>query len=322
LPFRSCTRNGKPNPAGFTLVADPLAYLNGRVLPLSEAALPLHDAGFVMGATATDLCRTFRQQLYRWSDHLARFRRSCQLTRIPQTVPDVELTKISQHLISHNSGLVEPDQELALVVFATPGVIGYYAGLPGGPGEGKPTLGMHTFALPLWRYKPLFERGAHLILPTTRHVPAICVDPQAKMRSRLFWWIAEQEAHEQEPGASALLLDLNDQVTETAAANFLMVADGIVVSPPKQTILGGISLRVLEELCGQLAIPFEERPFTIDECLTADEAWLTSTPYCLAGVSQINGESIPWPGPLLVRLQEAWSKAVGMDICHQILASR
>jgi branched-chain amino acid aminotransferase len=296
--------------------------LNGRFLPYSQAALPFHDAGFVMGATATDLCRTFKQRLYRWDDHLTRFRQGCQLARIPQEVPDAELTEIAQHLLSHNSALVGSEQELALVVFATPGQIGYYAGLAGGLAESKPTLGMHTFPLPFSRYKSIFERGAHLNVPTTRHIPAVCIDPRAKMRSRLFWWLAEQEAHEQEPGSNALLLDLNDQVTETAAANFLMMIDGVVVSPPKETILGGISLRVVEELCGQLAIPFEERPFTIDECLIADEAWVTSTPYCLAGVSRINGEAIPWPGPILLRLQEAWSNAVGVDICQQILSSR
>jgi branched-chain amino acid aminotransferase len=275
-----------------------------------------------MGATVTDLCRTVKHRLYLWDDHLGRFRQSCQLVRIPQEVPDRELTEIAQSLISHNSDLLELDQELALVVFATPGEIGYYAGLPGGPGESRLTLGMHTFPLPFPRYKLLFERGAHLIVPTTRHIPAACVDPRAKMRSRLFWWLAEQEVQERESGANALLLDFNDQVTETAAANFLMVKNGVVVSPPKDSILGGISLRVLEGLCSLFAIPFEERPFTIEECLIADEAWLTSTPYCLAGVSRINGKAIPWPGPILLRLQEAWSNAIGLDICQQILSSR
>ena len=33
----------------------PLAYLNGRLLPFAEAALPLHDAGFVSGATPTNV---------------------------------------------------------------------------------------------------------------------------------------------------------------------------------------------------------------------------------------------------------------------------
>jgi branched-subunit amino acid aminotransferase/4-amino-4-deoxychorismate lyase len=52
----------------------PLAYLNGDFRPQNEAQLPLHDAGFVWGATVTDLCRTFRHRLFRLADHLDRFR--------------------------------------------------------------------------------------------------------------------------------------------------------------------------------------------------------------------------------------------------------
>ena len=296
----------------------PLAYLNGRFLPQEEARLPLHDAGFVLGATATDLGRTFHHRLFRLADHLARFRRSCQAARIPQPVADEELARIAEELVAQNAQGMDAGQELALVIFATPGPIGYYGGLPGGPGEGPPTLGLHTFPLPFARYARLFREGARLIIPATRHVPALCVDPRIKMRSRLFWWLAEQEAHQADPLASALLLDLNGHVTETAAANFLIVKNGRVISPPRASILEGVSLRVAEELCGKLHIGFEERPLTTYDCLTADEALLASTPYCLAGVSRINGAPLTWPGPILQRLLAAWGEAVGLDIRKQI----
>ena len=55
-------------------------------------------------------------------------------------------------------------------------------------------------------------------------------------------------------------------------------------------------------------------------CYTADEALLTCTSYCLAGVRQINRREIPWPGPMLRRLPEAWSAEVGIDFHQQILA--
>ena len=67
--------------------AAPIAYLNGRFLTLTEAHLTLHDAGFVWGATVTDLCRTFRSQPYRLADHLRRFRRSCELAYVPLRFP-------------------------------------------------------------------------------------------------------------------------------------------------------------------------------------------------------------------------------------------
>jgi hypothetical protein len=47
---------------------------------------------------------------------------------------------------------------------------------------------------------------------------------------------------------------------------------------------------------------------------------LTGTSFCLAGVSQINGAAIPWPGKVFKRLLEAWSKRAGLDIRAQILS--
>jgi branched-chain amino acid aminotransferase len=301
------------------IASGPLAFLNGRFLPLADVALPLHDAGFVLGATVTDLCRTFRHRLFRLPDHLARFRNSCRAARIPQPVADDELTRLAEQLVAHNAALLPPEHDLALVLFATPGPIGYYLGQEGGPGDAPPTLGLYTFPLPFARYARLFRDGARLVVPAVRHVPAVCVDPRIKQRSRLHWWLAEQEAHDTDPAASALLLAPDGHVTETAAANFLIVRQGTVLSPPRDTILGGISLQVIEELCGELGITFLERLLRLDDCLTADEALLTSTPYCVAGVSRINDTTLSWPGPVWQRLLAAWSDRVGIDVRRQIL---
>jgi branched-subunit amino acid aminotransferase/4-amino-4-deoxychorismate lyase len=300
----------------------PLAYLNGHFLPVADVHLPLHDAGFVQGATVTDLCRTFRHRLFRLTDHLTRFRRSCDAARIPQPVADDELASLAEQLAAHNAAVLPPEGDLALVIFATPGPIGPLArasGLCAGPGEAPPTLGLYTFPLLFDHYARLFREGAHLVVPAVRHVPAICVDPRIKQRSRLHWWLAEQQAHDTDPAASALLLDTNGHVTETAAANFLIVRQGTVLSPPRDTILGGISLQVIEEHCRELGIPFMERLLRLDDCLTADEAMLSSTPYCVAGVRRINDVTFPWPGPVWQRLLAAWSERVGIDVRRQIL---
>lgn len=300
-------------------MSEPLAYFNGRFIPQAEVRLGYNDAGFIFGATATDLCRTFRHHLFRLPDHLDRFRRSCDLCRIPQPLSADELAGLATRLVEHNSRLLPPASDLALVLFATPGPIGYYAGQSGGPGDGPPTLGLHTFPLPFSRYLRLFREGARLLIPSTRHVPADCIDPHAKQRSRLSWWLAEQEAHAVDASASALLLDLDGQVTETAAANFLVVRGGQVLTPPRRSVLGGVSLLVLEELCGELGIPFEERTLGVDDCLGADEALLTSTPYCVVGVSRLQGVALRWPGPVWQRLLHAWSQKVGLDISAQVI---
>ena len=298
---------------------EPLAYLNGRFIPGSHATLPLHDAGFVMGATVTDLCRTVRHKLYRWDDHLARFGRSCQAVRIEPAIAANEMARLAHELVAQNASLLRPEEDLALVLFATPGPIGYYAGLEGGVGDALPTFGMHTFPLPLARYRPLFREGAHLAVPAIRQVPAECVDHRIKQRSRLHWWLANREVHDAYPGASAVLLDEYGCLTETAAANLLLVREGVVHSPPPDAVLGGISLLTVQELCRDLGITFVQRPLTLDDAATADEMMLAGTSWCLCGVSLFNDTPVPWPGAVFQRLLAAWSQRIGLDIRGQIL---
>jgi branched-chain amino acid aminotransferase len=307
------------------------SYINGRFAtgPLGILA---GDAGFVFGATVTDLVRTFGRKLFRFDDHLARFRQSCRLCRVPLPISDYELRIDAEKLVASNFAALQPGgerAELALVLIATPGLIPHYVGwsaetLPPAyvaafENVRHATYMMHTFPLPFSRYRKLFTDGATLVVPPTRPIPAECIDPRAKMRSRMHWWIAEQQAHDIDPNASALLVDAAGHVTETAAANFLIVKDGTVLTPPRETVLNGVSLQVVEELCGELGIPFAKRPLTLPECQAADEAMLTCTSYCVAGVRRLDGVELPWPGPVWRRLLAAWSQRVGVDIETQIL---
>jgi branched-chain amino acid aminotransferase len=301
--------------------AEPLAFLDGRFQPQSTARLSLHDAGFVMGATVTDLCRTFNGRLYRWEDHLDRFQHSCRAISISLPMSTDEICSRALELLEHNRRLIDPADDLALVMFATPGPIGYYLGELGGVGDAAVTFGMHTFPLPFPRYRKLLTDGASLIVPDIRQVPGAVINPHIKQRSRLHWWLADREANRIEPGSIALLLDLDGYVTETAAANVLFVKNGVVLSPPRQHILEGVSLAVVRELCGELAIPFAERPLTLDECLAADEVMLTCTSYCLAGLSRLQGKTVPFPGATLSRLLAAWNRLAGLDIHKQILGT-
>lgn len=299
-------------------MSEPLAYYNDRLLPQTQAVLPFHDAGLVYGATVADLCRTFRHRLFRLPDHVARFRQSCSLARIPQPVSDERVHAIAEDLVARNARLLGLEKDLALVMLATPGPIGYYAGEAGGASEGSPTLLLHTFPLPFHRMVSLFLQGSHLLVPSNRHVPAACVDPRIKQRSRLHWWLAEQEVHTRQPSASALLLDVDGNVTETATANLLVVRDGIVRTPPRTAVLPGVSLKVVEELSAELGLLFAEESLTLADCFAADEVMLSNTSYCLAGVSRIDNRPIPWPGRIFQQLLRAWSDRVGVSIQGQV----
>lgn len=299
-------------------MSEPLAFLNGRVVPQSQAHLGFHDAGFVFGATVTDLCRTFRHRLFRFPEHLKRFRESCRAAYLDIAESDEAIARQASELVEHNVRFLRAEADLALVMFATPGPVGYYLGQPTVPGD-QPTFAMHTFPLPFRRYRPWMTEGIALATPRIPQVPPACVDPRIKHRSRMHWWLADQEVRRASPGAQALLLDPEGNVTETASANFLLGKNGTLVSPPLDRVLNGVTLGVIAELAGRLGIPLEHRPISLEECRTADEAILTCTTFCVAGVRSINGHPLPFPGSLFQRLLEAWTQESGVDVSRQIL---
>lgn len=301
----------------------PLAYLNGRFLPFAEAALSLHDAGFVAGVTVVDNARTFGHKLFRWPDHLARFRRDCAACYVPLDAADEDLTVTAEELVSQNAKLLPPGGELQLTTFATPGPIGYYTGEST---NGPPTLGMVTYPLPFSRFHSFFTTGVTLVGiagQVTRSKSVL--RPTVKHRSRMLWHVVDCAARDQagNPAALGILLGPGERLMETSVANFLVVVDGVVITPERKKVLDGISLRVTQELCEKLGLAFVEAPVLPADLERVSEAMLAGTPFCLAGVRLLLHPSLDepqqfdWPGPVFRRLLAAWSDLVGIDIAKQ-----
>jgi branched-subunit amino acid aminotransferase/4-amino-4-deoxychorismate lyase len=136
----------------------------------------------------------------------------------------------------------------------------------------------------------------------------------------MHYYLADRQAAQRHPGARALLLDFDGNVTEASTANVLLYrrAEGLV-SPPRSKILHGISLMELFEVAAALEISRVERDFTPQEAADADEVLLTSTPFCVLPCTSLNGRAIGsgQPGEIFHRLLAAWSEIVGVEIVHQ-----
>ena len=301
-------------------MSEPLVYLNGKMVPASQAGLAIYDAGIVMGATVTEMVRTFHQKLYRLEEHLCRLSRSLKYVRFDIGMSMDRLAAVAREVVEHNAAFIHPDDELGLVLFVTAGEMPVYAGSAGATARNTPTVCAHTFPMPFELWSEGLKTGIHLVTPSIRHVPPQCYDPNMKYRSRMHYYLADQEARLVDPRASALLLDLDGNITETSGANFLIVEKGIIVSPTLRNTLPGISRQTVAELAAELSIEFRERDFQVFNAINADEAFTASTPYCLMPVTRINGLPIAdgKPGPVFTRLMRAWSERVGLDVERQI----
>jgi len=299
----------------------PVVFLNGRLLPAAEARVNIYDSGIVLGATVSEMARTFARRLFRLDAHLARLARSLQCVGFDVGVSSDQLGQIACEVVEHNSRLIQPGDELGLVVFVTAGENPMYAAGAGVPVRREPTVCVHTFPLPLAAWAESMRLGARVVTPSIRHMPPQCIPPCVKHRSRMHYYLADREARSVDPGAVPLLLDLAGNVAETNTANFLIVERGTIVSPTLANILPGISREMVVELAAGLGIRFAEQDFDPARVALADEALLASTPYCVMPAVRINGQPIGdgRPGSVFRRLIDAWSQQVGLDVYRQIV---
>jgi branched-chain amino acid aminotransferase len=293
---------------------EPIAFLNGEFLPLSRASVGVFDAGFVQGVTVAEQLRTFHSQLFRLETHLDRLAHSLEIVGLKPGHSLNELGRIATELVERNRRLIHPDDDLAATMFITPGVSAAYSAVAIQSG---PTVCVHTQPLSFGQWADKYQTGDSLVVTDIIQVPDECWPRALKCRSRMHYYLADKKARETEPGARALLLDESGFVIEASTANVVIYKSGDgLISPPREIVLPGVSIAVLEELATQLQIPFLHRPLNLAEAAAADEVLLCSTSPCVWSVTRLNGRPIGdgQPGPVCQRLRAAWSELVGLDI--------
>lgn len=187
----------------------------------------------------------------------------------------------------------------------TGGVVGNYLGLPGGILQAEPELIVYAYPFSDVRFQHFYERGAVVRIARSITSPG---GPwtSAKQRSRLHWWLAEQEVKNIHPEGQALLLDHEGFVTETSIANVILVQNGRLRTPRSSRVLEGVTLQVVKELCSQLALQWEEADLLEDDFNNIEEMLLTSTPFGIAPVGNLDGRKLPINGPVFTKLWVAW----------------
>lgn len=100
-------------------------------------------------------------------------------------------------------------------------------------------------------------------------------------------------------------------VTEGVTSTAYIVKEGKVITRPlSNLILPGIRRRTLLEISQQQGIELEERLFTVDEALHADEAFISSATTIALPVVSIDGHVIGdgKPGVICMKLRELYKK--------------
>lgn len=273
------------------------AYVNGQFTRHSQAHVHIEDRGFQFADGVYEVVALINGQ---WADergHLDRLERSLRELSIAMPVSRTTLQMLMRELARKNrihNGNV-------------------YIQITRGQARRDFKFPMHAVRPSLVLTASPFKfdgnanaiKGARAI--STRDIR--WKRPDIKSISLLPQVLAKQAAAEK--GAyEAWLVDDQGYVTEGASSNAWIVKDGKVITRPATTnqILRGVTRTALLNLCAQLQIQLEERPFTIEEAYQADEAFNTGAVALVVPIIDIDGHTIGSgaPGPVAQRIYQEY----------------
>lgn len=289
-----------------------IVYLNGEMVPESQAVISVRDRGFVYGDAVFDTTRTFGGKIFKLSEHLDRFFNSLRYLRMAPPLTKQQFADVTMQVLEANLPLLEDGGDYWVTQRVT-------RGAPGG----SPTVIVECVPLPFAQRAAYYRDGMPVIVPSVRRTPPDAMSPRAKMHNYINLVLATQEVEAQNPNAWPILLDMNGNLCEGPGANIFLVKDGEVLTPREQYVLAGISRETAIDLAHELGVPLREADLDLYDAYTADEAFITSTSFCIVPVSSFNGSAIGSggvPGPITDRLTKAYSGLVGVDIAAQYLA--
>ncbi len=284
---------------------DALVYLNGDVLPLSQAKVSVLDRGFVFGDGIYEVVPVYDQRLFRFDEHLARLGRSLSKLRIPNPATRDEWLARCRQLVAATAEATGAQDQLVYIQI-TRGVAPRDHVMPVGI---TPTVFMMA--------NPMKPASAEL-----RHQGVACTTARdfrwergdIKSISLLGNVLARQMSADH--GAVETIMFRDGFLTEAAASNVWIAHEGALLGAPKsEHVLEGIRFELLRELCEECGIAYNLRPIAEADVRAADEVMLSSATKEIIAVTQIDGEPVGHgalrgkPGPVYARLFEAYQRA-------------
>ncbi len=278
-------------------------YLDGHLVPESEAKISVFDHGLLYGDGVFEGLRSYGGKVFRMAQHLDRLWDSAKaiLLEIPMTKAEMEAA-VNDTLKANNV----VDGYVRLVVTRGVGTLGL------GPDRcEKPSVIIIAASLALYPAE-FYEKGLEIITSSViRNHPA-ALSPRIKSLNYLNNILAKIEGM-QAGCIEAMMLNHKGEVAECTGDNIFIVRDGKIATPPLDAgILAGITRDAVIELARSEGIDTRELAITKHDVYVADEVFLTGSAAEVIPVVKIDGRVIGdgKPGAMSKMLKEKFAAMV------------
>ena len=258
-----------------------LIYVNGELLPRSEAVISVYDSGFLMGDGVWEGIRLIQDKWIFLDEHIDRLFEGARAIDLELGLSAEQITNAileTQH--ANNMS----DQAHARVMFTR--------GVKVKPFQ-QPALSTSgpTFVIIMEHSDPHAKaQGITMAtVPQIRGMP-MSQDPKLNSHSKLNCILACIQANKM--GADeALMLDPHGFVNTTNSCNFFIVKNGEVWTSTGDYCMNGITRKKIIMLCKDNNIPVFEINFSLVDVYSADEVFITGTLGSLVPVLELDKRS-------------------------------
>jgi D-alanine transaminase len=275
-----------------------IVYVNGEYLPEEDGKISIFDRGFLFADGVYEVTAVVNSRLIDYAPHLERLARSLRELKMEWPCTENELRAMHEELIARN-GITEgwvymqitrgaADRDFKFPKGVKPSLVGFtqVKGLLENPDA---VTGVKVCTVPDIRWARRDIKSVSLLAPV----------------------LGKQMAYEQ--GCFEGWMMEGGVITEGTSSNAYIVKDGVIITRElSNSILAGVTRRVLFALAAEKGVKIEERAFTPEEAYAADEAFLTSASNFVLPIVEIDGKRIGGgqPGPVGRRLREMFLDAV------------
>jgi branched-chain amino acid aminotransferase len=284
--------------------------------PLKDLSWSLSDAATLYGALLVERFRSYEGKFLDLSDHKKRMLKGASpfAIEVPSAIADMPAN--ASRLLELNQNVAQQVGDVGIAILLSPGETSDDTVALGT----RPTCIMHLIELPYSRLAKWYTEGADLCLGQNHVVPSSCWPNEIKSRSRLPYFLADSVTKRNQLDSLAVLTTTQGFVSDTSVANLLIVDErGHFISPRKEDILVGCTLRAVERLLQKCDTAIQFRDIEPNEIASASEVLLTGSTGGVWFANTFGGRRIG-PGndrTQFQKLAQLWREHVGMDYVAQ-----
>ena len=279
-------------------MSEPIVYVNGDYVALSDAKISILDQGFLLGDGIFDVASAWKGVVFKLDEHVDRLFLSLRAAGLRSTLDREGWKRVILETV-RRCGF--DDATIRFIVTR-----GIPREIISDPREHDPTELVWAAPYIFLADDEKRQNGIRLGISHLRGFSPDTLDPRYKALDRLHFQLARLEVVS---GGfdDVIWLNAGGYIAEGPASNVFVVSDGALYTPGEE-ILRGITRQTFLELAEREGVPVREASLTAFDLYSADEVFTTSTAGAALPVREVAGRELPGPipGPVTQQLDAAY----------------